>query len=49
MTVRLGHQKTVRMELEDCCKVNIRVNLPLSLSSFSSRYSSETGALHMTC
>ncbi len=38
MTVRLGHQKTVRMELEDCSKVDIRVNLPLSSSSFASRF-----------
>ncbi len=38
MTVRLGHQKTVRMELEDCCKVDIRVNSPLFSSLFGSRF-----------
>ncbi len=38
MTVGLGHQKTVRMELEDCCKVDIHVNSPLSSSSFGSRF-----------
>ncbi len=38
MTVRLGHDKTVRMELEcarDCC---ICVNSPLTSSSFCSRF-----------
>ncbi len=29
---------TLGMELEDCCKVDIRVNSPLSLSSFGSRF-----------
>ncbi len=38
MTVRLGHQKTMRMELENCCKVDIRVNSPLSSSLFGSRF-----------
>ncbi len=36
MTVGLGHQKILWMELEDCCKVDIRVNSPLS--SFGSRF-----------
>ncbi len=31
MTVRLGHQKTMQIELEDCCKVDIRVNSPSSI------------------
>ncbi len=39
MTVGLGHQKTVRMGLEDCCKVDIHINSPLSSSSFGSRFS----------
>ncbi len=30
---------TVGLELEDCCKVDIRVNPPLSSSSFSNRFS----------
>ncbi len=34
MIVKPRHQKTVRMELEDCCKVDICVNLPLSSSLF---------------
>ncbi len=38
MTVRLGHQKTVRMELDDCCKVDICVNSTLSSSLFGSRF-----------
>ncbi len=38
MTVRLGYQKTVRMELEDCCKVDIHVNSPLFSSSFGNRF-----------
>ncbi len=39
MTVGLAHQKTVQMKLEDCYKVDIRVNSPLSFSSFGSRFS----------
>ncbi len=41
MTLRLGHQKTVQIELEcarDCCKVDIHVNSPLSSSLFGSRF-----------
>ncbi len=38
MTVKLWQQKTVRMELEDCCKVDIRVNSPLFSSSLVCRF-----------
>ncbi len=38
MTVELEHQKTVRMELEDCCRVDIHDNSPLTSSTFVSRF-----------